>query len=480
MSKKKKSPDCIEFLGEASHSVTGSMILIQFEGHKYLLECGLYQSSKNDYLDAYRVNSRKFDFDPAQIEYVWIGHPHIDHCGLLPRLVREGFSGTILTTEETAQIMKPLLLNSSYLVKEEARILSKRFGRDYAPIYSEEDVHHALSLIQVYSEYDQIYCLDDTVRFQWLENSHCLGAAQIQIILSGKMKEKKILYTSDLGPIHSNNHFVRETEIPDFFNDVVIMESTYGSPSRSNRNSRKQDLVMLDQAIQKTIHNHGSLVLPAFSFARTQELLASLYELYGHDPDFHTDIVVDSMLSVDLCRLYQNLLINEDYLLWKEIMSWKRLKLIHEKEDSISNLAKNTSQIVISSSGFCTNGRIVDYLVKHLRDENSTICFSGYLGDNPSYLAYRIANADQKQYLVIYHHRVPLKANCIAMSSFSSHAPTQDLVQYASSMKANQIVLVHGESGVKKELADLIRQACSKQNKTTKVVPSTKGMTMEL
>ncbi len=248
MSKKKKSPDCIEFLGEASHSVTGSMILIQFEGHKYLLECGLYQSSKNDYLDAYRVNSRKFDFDPAQIEYVWIRHPHIDHCGLLPRLVREGFSGTILTTEETAQIMKPLLLNSSYLVKEEARILSKRFGRDYAPIYSEEDVKHALSLIQVYSEYDQIYRLDDIVRFQWLGNSHCLGAAQIQIILSGKMKEKKILYTSDLGPIHSNNHFVRETEIPDFFNDVVIMESTYGSPSRSNRNSRKQDLVMLDQA----------------------------------------------------------------------------------------------------------------------------------------------------------------------------------------------------------------------------------------
>ncbi len=191
-------------------------------------------------------------------------------------------------------------------------------------------------------------------------------------------------------------------------------------------------------------------------------------------------LIHESMLSVDLCRLYQNLLINEDYLLWKEIMSWKRLKLIHEKEDSISNLAKNTSQIVISSSGFCTNGRIVDYLVKHLRDENSTICFSGYLGDNPSYLAYRIAHADQKQYLVIYHHRVPLKANCTAMSSFSSHAPTQDLVHYASSMKTNQIVLVHGESGAKKELADLIRQACSNQNKTTKIVPSTKGMTMEL
>lgn len=480
MARRKKNQDYISFIGESSRTVTGSMYLVQFGKYKILLECGLYQSSKNDYLDAYRVNTEKFEFDPSEIDFVFNCHAHVDHCGLLPRLVKEGFRGQIIMNDETKKFVFHLLMNSAYILKDEARILSNRFGRDYKPIYEPSDVYHAMDLVHTYSEYDRLFQLDEGIRFQWLTNSHCPGACQLQLILTGENKEKKILYTSDIGSLQSPNHFVGKTEVPDFFNDIVIMESTYGDPARSKRKTRKFDLQHLDSAIRTTLDRNGSVLLPAFSFARTQELLVSLYELYGKDPEFTTEIVVDSMLSVDLCRTYEQVLIDDEYLLWQEIMNWKNLRLIKPKDQSLENLSRKTSQIIISASGFCTSGRVLDYLCKLIKDENSMIIFSGYIGDNPSYLAYRIKNAEGQKTITLNHHRLKNKANCITMSSFSSHANTSDLVTYAGAQNTNRIVLVHGEPEAKQELKQLISKEFSRQDKTAQVIASRKNMIIEL
>lgn len=480
MARSKKNQDYISFLGESSNQVTGSMYLVKFGNHKLLLECGLYQSSKNDYLDAYKVNSRKFDFDPAEIEFVFVCHAHVDHCGLLPRLVKEGFRGQIITTEETAQILKPLLLNSSYILKSEAYVMSQRFAREYKPIYEDSDVYAAINLVKPFEEYNHLFRLNDEISFQWLENSHCLGAAQLQLVMTDRLKTRKILYTSDIGSLNSCNHFVRDTYVPDFFNDVVIMESTYGSKARGKRKKRKYDNEHLKVAIQTTLERNGSVVLPAFSFSRTQELLMTLYDLFGNDPNFSTEIVVDSMLSVDLCRVYSNILKDDELLEWRKVLEWKNLNLIKKKEASVSNLGKNCSQIVISSSGFCTNGRIIDYLQKHLRDENSMIVFSGYVGDNPSYLAYRIKNAENQKFITLNHQKVKNKASCIAMSSYSSHADHNDLVKYAQMLRTNRIVLVHGEPEAKKELKNAIESAISTNNSTAQVVVSNRKMKIQI
>ena len=235
MSKHKQNNDGIYFLGESSTDVTGSQYLVQFGGKKILLECGLYQSKSNSYLDSYKINSKKFGFKPSEIDYLFVAHPHVDHCGLIPRLVAQGFNGKIITTPNTAAVMKSLLFNCAFIVADEARILSKRYSRNYSPIYNEDDVSKTLQLIKPYSEYGVVFQLDDVVSFQWIPNSHCVGAAQLQLILSDGLKTKKILYTSDLGALNTKNHYVRNTEIPAMFNDVAIMESTYGSREKVNK-----------------------------------------------------------------------------------------------------------------------------------------------------------------------------------------------------------------------------------------------------
>ncbi len=477
---KRINKDCILFLGEASNGVTGSEYLISFQNWKILLECGLYQSSKNSYLDAYRINSAKFKFDPKEIDVVFVGHPHIDHCGLLPKLVKEGFRGVIITTYTTAKLMKPLLLNSYYILAEEAKILSKRYGREYPPIYDEEDVYKTLDLIQAYGEYNTLFEIGNGLKFQFLKNSHCLGAAQIQIILSNGLKTKKILYTSDLGDIKSKNHFVGETEIPDFFNDVVIMESTYADKERSKPSKREKDLEDIFNIVSKSISKNGSVVFPAFSFARTQELLVILFELFGNDPSFKTPVIVDSMLSTEISKLYSNLLVGSEKDFWKQVLNWKNLKLIKDKETSLENLSKNEAQIIISSSGFCTNGRIVDYLTKYLPDENSVICFCGYIGDNSSYISYRIKNAQDHKTITINHKKVKNKAKTHSLTSMSNHISHDGLIQYGTSVKTNHLILVHGEKEHQKLLKNELEIALSKKNKSFKVTVSSKGMSVAL
>lgn len=479
MSKKKIKNDGIYFLGKASDDVTGSQYLVNFGDYKILLECGLHQSSRNDYLDSYKINSEKFKFKPSEIDYVFVNHTHIDHIGLLPRLVKEGFKGRIIATQKTAMVMKPLLLNSCFIVNEECRIISRRYKRQYKPLYSEEDVYSTLSLVDVYDEYEHIYKLNDSIKFQWLPNSHCVGAAQLQLIVSNADKTRKILYTSDIGALKSKNHFVPDTYIPTTFNDVVIMESTYGL-KRVNKKTRKFDVKHLESAINTVLERNGSVIMPCFSFSRTQELLVALYSIYGKREDFTTAVCVDSKLSCDICSLYFNLLQDEDLELWKDIINWKNLRLITDKEDSQKNVKDSTPKIVLSSSGFCTNGRVISYLKEYISNPNNMVIFSGYSGDNPTYLSYRIKHYKDYKTISINKDKYPNNADCISLSTFSCHADYNDLIKYGSNLNTNKLVLVHGTKESKECLADGLREAISKNDKTYRVLTSVKDMRISL
>lgn len=454
------------------------MTLIRFGGKQILLECGLYQD--NSYLEAYKANSEKFKFDPTEIDYVFIGHCHIDHIGLLPRLVKEGFCGKIILTYATSVMAKYLLLNCVFIIADEARVLSKRYDRTYEPLYAEDDVWNTLKLFEVYDKYDNLYTLDDVVTFQWLKNSHCVGAAQLQLILNDGIKRKKILYTSDIGALGTNNHYVENTEIPQFYNDIVIMESTYGVNTRTSKKTREFDVEHLRVAIDTVLERQGSLILPAFSFSRSQELLTTLYLLFGKDESFTTPIVVDSMLTCDICDAYGNVLSDDDYELWDKVYNWGNVKYIKEKTDSQACVLDNTPKIVISSSGFCTNGRILSYLTQYLKDINSMICFSGFVGDNESYLSYRIKNGKTHKTININKKPVPNRADCITMSTFSSHANFNDLMKYGGNLSTNLLVLVHGSIEAKNCLKEHLKEEISKNDKTYKVKCSEKDMIIPL
>lgn len=480
MAKKKLKNNGIFFTGKSSEDVTGSQYLVRFGNTQCLLECGLHQSQSNDYLDSYKINSEKFQFKPKELDYVFVAHTHIDHCGLIPRLVKEGFCGKIIATDSTAKIMKPLLLNSCMIIKDEARVLSKRYKREYRPLYDEEDVYKALDLIEIYDEYNKVYRLNDNISFQWLYNSHCLGAAQLQLILKDGNSSKKVLYTSDMGALHSKNNYVTDTEIPNMFNDVVIMESTYGDTKRTSKKKRSYDIKHLETAIDTVIERKGTVILPCFSFSRTQELLTNLYDIYSVRSDFSTPIFIDSRLSCNISKLYYQLLQNKHLEKWKKVCEWDNVKFIEEKDDSRKCIANDTPKIIISSSGFCTNGRIVGYLKKYIKDSKSMIIFSGYVGDNPSYLSYRIKNYRDNKLIKINGEQIPNKADCITLSTFSSHANFEDLVKYGSSLNTNKVVLVHGSKEAKKCLSSKMAEAISKNDKTYKVIESYKGMIIRL
>ena len=480
MAKKKYKGDGIYFLGQSSIDVTGSQYLVKFGNRQILLECGLHQSSSNDYLDSYKVNSAKFKFNPKEINYVFICHAHIDHTGILPRLVKEGFNGKIIATRNTSKIMKSLLMNCAYIVQDEARVLSKRYHREYKPLFDECDVLKTMTMVYEYDDYDTIIKLDDEVSFQWLKNAHCIGSAQLQLILQNNTKTKKILYTSDIGALHTKNHYVPDTEIPEMFSDITLMESTYGSDKRLSNKTREFDLDHLQAAVNTIIERKGSVILPCFSFSRTQELLTNLYLIYADNPSFRTPVVVDSKLSCEISDIYSDILSGTDYNLWEKVSSWENVRFISEKEISQNNLADNTPKIILSSSGFCTNGRIVNYLKKYLQDEKSMIIFSGYVGDNPSYLSYRIKNYSNRSTISINKEQIPNKADCITLSTFSSHANHNDLIKYGSSLNTNKLVLVHGSEESKKCLSDKLKMAISKNDKTYKVVCANKDMVIHI
>lgn len=474
----KHDTDSINFVGMNSVDVTGSCIYIVFNGKHILFECGLHQDP--DYLTSYKANSEKFKFKPEDIDYIFLGHAHVDHCALLPRLYKEGCKAKIILTDVTAAFSSALLYNCSYILADEARVLSKRYKREYTPIYTSDDVDKTLDFYYEYNEYNKTYVLDDTVSFQWIENSHCPGAAQLYLTLTSPMKTKHILYTSDIGSLNTRNHYVQNTTICKLPCDYAIMESTYGDNKRKSNKTREFDLEHLRVAINTVLERKGSVIMPAFSFARTQELLTNLYEIYHNDTDFKTDIIVDSMLSCDISRLYSKVLNKDDRKLWEKVSEWDNVRFISEKEESQSSVKDHTPKIVISSSGFCTNGRILSYLQEYLRDTNSMIIFSGFVGDTPDYLSYRIKNYKDNKTISINKKPVPNRADCITLSTFSSHASHNELLEYGSNLNTNRLILVHGSKEAKECLAKELKERISKNDKTYKVRVSERDMVLIL
>lgn len=458
--------------------VTGSCTYIVFNNKKILLECGLHQSSTNSYLDSYKINSEKFRFDPKEIDYVFICHSHVDHTGLLPRLYKEGCKAKIILNHETALITEALLRNCAFILNDEARILSKRYKREYVPIYTEDDVERVIDFFYEYNNYNLIYTLDNTISFQWVKNSHCPGAAQLVLTLKSEMKTRKILYTSDIGSLNTKNHYVQNTEIYDGFVDMVIMESTYGDNKRNLKKTREFDVEHLRVAINTVIERKGTIIMPAFSFARTQELLTTLYDIFHNDKNFITEIIIDSKLSCEISDLYYQIMDGDDLKLWNRVSSWENVKFVTDKDESLAHVKDKTPKIVISSSGFCTSGRVISYLQEYLKDFNSMIIFSGFVGDNPSYLSYRIKNYDNHKTLTINKIPIPNRADCITMSTFSSHANHDDLLTYGSNLNTNCLVLVHGSTESKETLVRELKDKIYENNKTYNVRASDRDMSI--
>lgn len=474
MSKKKKTKIKISFIGNNSCDVTGSMILIETEYKNILLECGMIQSF-NSIVD-YKENAKSFPFKPQNIDYVFLGHAHIDHTGRLPKLVKDGFCGKIITTEITAKLLKPMLTDSANIIRKDAEYISKKRGIIFEPFYNEDDIVNTLDLTYEY-DYGIVYELDENVSFKLLHNSHLIGACQIELFLKTSTGHiEKILYTSDLKGLQNKNHYVEDTEFCTK-SSVVISECTYGAIGKNNKENRNKDLEKIKTVVnQVCLMDKGKLLIPVFSLSRAQEILTNLYNLFGEDKDFKIPIVMDSPLIWEITKVYKEALTGEHKKLFDKVCSWGNVRFIKDYNESKVCMRDNTSKIVLSSSGFLHKGRSVQYLKEYISSVKNHIIFVGY--SPPNSIASKI-KIGQKN-ITIDGMRYKNRCGITILNSFSSHIQRDELLNYLKNISTDKICLVHGSMDGKTQFKEDLEKELLKLNKTNKVVAVNKGTTINL
>lgn len=471
MSKKysEKSEITIKFLGNNAVDVTGSAILIKTRNKNILLECGMVQNCGNS-LDDFIINSQPFPFKPKDIDYVFVLHSHIDHSGLIPKLINNGFKGQIITTEITANLLYPMLNDSCKIIAGDARALSKKKGKEIMPFYNKDNVSDTLNLTYEYG-YNTDYTLDDNISFKLLHNSHIIGASQLELYIKNSLGiQKTILYTSDLGAFKIKNHFVSPNDKCTKAN-IVISECTYGSRKSESAPNREKDLEKIHTVVQEFCINRGGRVLiPVFALARSQEVLVNLYELYGNDPNFKIPIEVNSPLILEVNKVYGKSLEDKDLELFTKACAWKNVRFIKSIEDSKASVTDNSPKIVLSSSGFLLKGRSVEYLKQFIGNEKDCVLSVGYSPDNSTLGKIKngqpIVKIDKQNY--------KNRCTCVVLNSFSSHIPRHELMSYLKSIMTDKYYLVHSEEKGKLEFKEDLEEELSKMCRTSTVIATTK------
>ena len=317
----------IQFVGEAANGVTGSCIWVKTPHIEFLIECGLYQSSGN-ILDEYKVNNAPFKFKPKNISYVFCGHCHSDHILRTPLLYKRGMRAPVIMPEGSKPIARILMEDSARIMERDADDLSRQYGRNYSPIYTQDHVDLCLSHFQEYpiGEYVQ---LDEYIKFRFLPSGHILNSAQIEIVVTEGNITKTIAYTSDLGNVHIH-HTYTNTFAPIKKANVLIGESTYGGEDRiASQKIRNKDFEKLKSVIESTCQVHGGRVLiPVFANARGQEMLTHIYDLFHNDPTFNIPVLFDSPMGVRICEEYSHLLTGEAAEKWNQVVDWKNVLFV--------------------------------------------------------------------------------------------------------------------------------------------------------
>ena len=455
----------IDFIGMNADNVTGSMTLIQDEDLNILLECGLYQS--NDIVGDYKVNNRNWAINPKKIDFIILGHVHADHSMLIPRLYAEGCKARIIVPKGTKGFYKLMGQDSAYIIERDCISLEKKYKKSFHRMYNEGHVFDSMQYIEEYDMGEKIE-LNDRLTIRFTPSGHIISAAQIELWVSNKVKNKtsKILYTSDLGNIRIPKYYSSTFEPVEKAN-IVIGECTYSDASRTVKaDTRLKDIHKMAEIIK---YNEGIVEIPIFTLDRCPNILTILYDIFGNDPTFTTDVVVDSPLAVKMLKEYSEVLDEDSARKLYEVLSWKNLKLISESATSKSYMMTCKKAVVLSAAGMLSKGRSRLWLKKIIEDEKNTILFVGYASENT--LASTIKKAKgSKSKIKIDDVEYKNRCKIYDLKSFTSHMQHDDLLDYYSSISADKICLVHGEQNSKIEFAKELQNAIELKGNRAKVV----------
>lgn len=466
-----KNPVILEIVGNNAESVTGSATSIKTKEHYYLFECGMIQDGHTP-LENYRLNCKMLQrIKVKDLEYLIVGHNHMDHIGLIPSLYEKGkCNAKIIVPKGSVPILIEMWYDGAYINQRDVDSINRKGDKNYEPLYTEIGIKDALSHI-LELESNKIIQITDELSIRYSNAGHILLSKQTEVYINNGSHTRKILFTSDLGNVATQDSrvFVEQFE-PVTSCNIVIGECTYSARGRGiTKNTYKTDVQKIKSVVwQYCIDSQNRVLIPTFSLDRMPYILWILYQLFGQDKNFKVPILVDSPLSNRLLDCYGNILDGDLKDKFDEMMSWKNIKRIISPEESKTAIADCGAKIICSSSGMITAGRSVKWAQSVLPRTNDCLLFIGYCGTDT--LGYKIKHERDNKTINI--NGVPYKNKCqiVSLNSFSSHMQRQDLINYYKSINCEKIYLVHSDNDSKVDFKNDLQDAIFDCLKTTKVV----------
>ncbi|MDB5223763.1 MAG: fold metallo-hydrolase [Chitinophagaceae bacterium] len=432
----------------AARTVTGSKHLLTLSnGKKYLLDCGMFQGMGKETEGL----NRDFGFDAATIDYLILSHAHIDHCGLIPKLVKDGFNGKIFSTDATKDLAAILMQDSAGIQENDLKFVNKRRaaeGKPYLlPLYTTEDALKAIELF-VPQQYDQWFAVDENVQVMYKDAGHIIGSATVHLKVKENGKETRITFSGDVGR-YRDVILKSPADFPQA--DYILLESTYGN-SLHEQVTGTTDL-LLEWIIKTCLQKKGKLIIPAFSVGRTQEILFALNQLESENRLPDLTYIVDSPLSSEATQViksypqYFNKTIQKLLETDKDPFNFKGLKFTKTVDESkMLNYSKDPL-VIISASGMAEAGRVKHHISNNIENSRNTILFTGYC--EPNSLGGRLKLHPKEVNIFGTPHEV--NAEIAEIRSMSAHGDYNDLSQWLSCQDPKQVkklFLVHGEYNV--------------------------------
>jgi metallo-beta-lactamase family protein len=438
----------------AARTVTGSKHLITLKnGKRILLDCGMFQGMGPET----DPSNREFGFDAAEVDVMILSHAHIDHSGLIPKLVAEGFSGKIFCTPATNELTKILLLDSAEIQEDDVKYTNKKRAADgqpyLRPLYTKEDAEKSFDLL-VSQEYENWFDVIDGVQACFSDAGHIIGSACVHLKINEDGKDRRITFSGDVGRYRD---VILKSPATFSQAEYILLESTYGN-SLHDVNLTTPDM-LLDWITKTCMQKKGKLIMPAFSVGRTQEILFALNQLELENRLPQLDYFLDSPLSMkatDLVKSYPqyfNKAIQKILETDNDPFSFKGLHYVKSVEESKRLNYRNEPCVIIAASGMAEAGRVKHHISNNIESSRNTILMTGYC--EPSSLGGRLM-AGAKE-VGIYGVRHEVHAEVGAIRSMSAHGDYEDLLQWLGCQDPKQVkilFLVHGEYNVQQDFRD--------------------------